>query len=338
MSQGSSAAEGRIALPRLVAEVVRHCNLSCRGCNHFAPYGTPRFITPEALARDLGLAALYVQAPDLRISGGEPLLHPDLAAILEVARASGAAERVTLLTNGLLLERMPDSAWRAADRVRISLYPASEDRVDLDGATERARETDTELLVSRPAFREPCADLPPADERLAHRIFRTCLYRRACMTVLDGRLYLCPQSAWAHERWPAADDGAPVNAEDGLLLERRPDMASRIRAHRARRSPLGACSRCLGVVGVPIGHSQLSAVEAGGDGPRRVEELLDEPELAARMHLARLNRRFRIIPLRLRRMLGMLPTSKPLTAEADADREEVRLWPPPDPPCPARRR
>lgn len=322
-------AEGRLRVPRLVAEVVRHCNLSCRGCNHFAPRGRSRFVDPDELARDLGLAARYVRARDLRISGGEPLLHPRLTEVVEAARASEISDTITVLTNGLLLDRMPDEVWHAVDQVRVSLYPASDGRVDLRLATERARETDTELLVCRPIFREAAADLPPADERLVRQIWLTCIFRRVCTMILDGRLYVCPQSAWAHERWPAPAGASPLNAEDGLLLEDRPDMASRIRTHLERREPLGSCSRCLGIVGHLIAeHTQLSAEQAGREGVRRVEDLLDEAELAARLRQFRRNRRFRFLPRAVRRAFGWLPTSRPLTADADPARAEQRLWPP----------
>jgi hypothetical protein len=265
---------------------------------------------------------------DFRVSGGETLIHPALPDILRVARDSGIADQVTLLTNGLLLDRMPEALWRGVDRIQISLYPASEGRVDLKSAQQRAREANTELWVHRPLFREPAADLPAKDGALVRKIFATCLFRRACRTVRDGRLYPCPQSAWAHERYPQAGAADPVNAADGLLLEDRPDMAERIRAHLARQEPLGSCARCLGIVGRCIGHSQLPIEQARRAEPRCVEDLLDEEELATRLRRMRLNRRFRLVPRRLRRWLGLFPTSRPLMADVDPAESKQRLWPP----------
>lgn len=77
---------------------VRRCNLACAYCNEFDAVSAPVPL-PEMLKRIDLLAALGTTI--ITISGGEPLLHPDLDEIIRRIRSHGAI--ATLITNGYLL-------------------------------------------------------------------------------------------------------------------------------------------------------------------------------------------------------------------------------------------
>jgi MoaA/NifB/PqqE/SkfB family radical SAM enzyme len=79
---------------------VRRCNLSCAYCNEYDDHSAP-VATSDVLHRIDRLAALGTGI--ITISGGEPLLHPDLDAIIRRIRQRGAI--ATLITNGYLLTR-----------------------------------------------------------------------------------------------------------------------------------------------------------------------------------------------------------------------------------------
>jgi MoaA/NifB/PqqE/SkfB family radical SAM enzyme len=79
---------------------IRRCNLSCRYCNEYDDHSPP-VGAQEMLARVDRLATLGTGI--ITISGGEPLLHPDLDAIIAHIRRRGAI--ATLITNGYLLTR-----------------------------------------------------------------------------------------------------------------------------------------------------------------------------------------------------------------------------------------
>lgn len=79
--------------------VVRRCNLSCGYCNEFDETSAP--IPAEVLrARIDKLAALGTLA--IEFTGGEPLLHPDLAEIIAYATRKGFAQR-KLISNAYLM-------------------------------------------------------------------------------------------------------------------------------------------------------------------------------------------------------------------------------------------
>jgi MoaA/NifB/PqqE/SkfB family radical SAM enzyme len=97
---------------------VRRCNLSCTYCNEFDDHSAP-VATTEVLRRVDRLAELGTGI--ITLSGGEPLLHPDLDEIIRHIRARGAI--ATLITNGYLLNRARIERLNRAglDHLQISI-------------------------------------------------------------------------------------------------------------------------------------------------------------------------------------------------------------------------
>ncbi len=77
---------------------MRRCNLSCAYCNEYDKVSDP-VPTAEMLRRIEILAGMGTGI--ITISGGEPLLHPDLDEIIRAIRRHGAI--ATIITNGYLL-------------------------------------------------------------------------------------------------------------------------------------------------------------------------------------------------------------------------------------------
>jgi MoaA/NifB/PqqE/SkfB family radical SAM enzyme len=126
------AAHRRIRHARLVAKAlssvrhpvlaqvvpIRRCNLSCAYCNEYDDRSSP-VPTPEMLRRIDRLAALGTAIVEL--SGGEPLLHPQVDTIIGRIRRHGAI--AGLLTNGYLLTAGRIDALNRAglDHLQISI-------------------------------------------------------------------------------------------------------------------------------------------------------------------------------------------------------------------------
>src|SRR6202451_3704222 len=84
----------------LLAHIIptRRCNLACTYCNEFDDFSNP-VPTEEMFQRIERLGAMGTSI--VTISGGEPLLHPDLDAIIARIRKNGMM--AGLITNGYLL-------------------------------------------------------------------------------------------------------------------------------------------------------------------------------------------------------------------------------------------
>ncbi len=107
---------------RMVAwEVTRSCNLACVHCRASAKYGpyAGELTTDEALRLLDAIAA--VSKPVIILTGGEPLLRPDIFEIAAYGNAKGL--RMVLATNGTLVtEQIAGNMLRAGiKRVSISI-------------------------------------------------------------------------------------------------------------------------------------------------------------------------------------------------------------------------
>jgi MoaA/NifB/PqqE/SkfB family radical SAM enzyme len=109
-------------LAQLVA--TRRCNLACTYCHEFDHHSAP-VETATLLDRVDQLAALGTSIVEL--TGGEPLLHPALEAVIERIRAHGALAGV--LTNGypLTASRIERLNRAGLDHLQISVDNAEPD-------------------------------------------------------------------------------------------------------------------------------------------------------------------------------------------------------------------
>lgn len=268
-----AVADGRVLTDGLEVVITAHCNLRCRACAYLSPVMPVTAITPAQIQRDLTALARFYHASEARVLGGEPLLHPELVPVLQAIRESGISDTVRVITNGLLLKRVPAGFWDLVDEVSVSVYPGREPGDDVIAAAARAAAEHGVRLRRKyfHYFRESYTELGTRDPALIGRIYRTCQMANVwrCNTVLNGRLYRCPQSAFLPSGLPQK------GADDGLLLADAADFGQRLLAFLESPDPLGACAHCLGSVGRLFDHSQIrkSAWRAGQQ--HHTEELLD---------------------------------------------------------------
>ena len=112
----------------IMAHVIpmRRCNLSCAYCNEYDDHSkpVPLEVMCQRLDRLAGLGTTIVT-----ISGGEPLLHPDLDPILERIRRHGMI--AGMITNGYLLtaERIQRLNRAGLEHLQISIDNVMPDEV-----------------------------------------------------------------------------------------------------------------------------------------------------------------------------------------------------------------
>ena len=115
----------------LLAELTHRCPLHCPYCSNpvelasrAAEMSTEDWLSVLSQARELGVLQVHM-------SGGEPLLRPDLPALVE--HASGLGCYVNLVTSGLGLtsSRLDDLVSRGLAHVQLSAQGATRERADL---------------------------------------------------------------------------------------------------------------------------------------------------------------------------------------------------------------
>jgi MoaA/NifB/PqqE/SkfB family radical SAM enzyme len=105
---------------------VRRCNLSCTYCNEFDDFSKP-VPTEDMFRRIDKLAALGTSV--ITISGGEPLLHPELDDVIHRIRKNGMI--AGLITNGYFLvpERIQRLNQAGLEWLQISIDNVTPDEV-----------------------------------------------------------------------------------------------------------------------------------------------------------------------------------------------------------------
>jgi MoaA/NifB/PqqE/SkfB family radical SAM enzyme len=109
---------------------VRRCNLACTYCNEFDDFSKP-VPTDEMFQRIDKLGALGTSV--VTISGGEPLLHPELDDVIRRIRSNGMI--AGLITNGYFL--VPDRIQRL-HRAGLEWLQISIDNVNPDDVSKKS--------------------------------------------------------------------------------------------------------------------------------------------------------------------------------------------------------
>ncbi len=114
----------------ILAQIIptRRCNLTCGYCNEYDRVSDPVPLQ-EMLNRVDHLASLGTAM--ITLSGGEPLLHPDLDKIIARIRSRGAI--ATLISNGYLMtpERIRELNRAGLDYLQISIDNVEPDEISM---------------------------------------------------------------------------------------------------------------------------------------------------------------------------------------------------------------
>lgn len=120
--------------------LTERCNFSCTYCPPMAEAGAAAL--PPSLSRSelVGLARAFVSAgvSKVRLTGGEPTLHPELTGIVADLAALPNAPILALTTNGLLLPRLA-RPLRSAGLARVNVSLDSLSRETFAAMTGRDR-------------------------------------------------------------------------------------------------------------------------------------------------------------------------------------------------------
>ena len=270
---GSREAESRGAgkrarkkLRRLALEcnLTQHCNLRCAGCDHASPHLPKSFTDFKTFSRDLRAVHAVLHVSELKILGGEPLLHPELESFLREVKAIGIADSTTLVTNGLLLQRMDPRIFELIDKLWISIYPSARLRFDRGKLERLAAAHDVRLDFKRvDRFRRTLLDEPHQDAGLTQELFSTCglAHRWSCHTIHEGRYYKCAPALFLEPRMAQQGRTVDNRLDDSLALHDDPDLLGSLRRYLEETTPLLACRYCLGSNGDEAEHRQLSEQE-----------------------------------------------------------------------------
>lgn len=252
-----------LVMPTIEYNVVENCNLACQHCDHASPFMPRSEIAPATIARDLTRLAEVARFGELKLVGGEPLLHSELLTVLKICKAAQIASKTTLATNGVLLHRLTEDELRLIDQLWISIYPSIKKKFDEADLQRKCGRTGTRVnFIYMGTFRKTITDQRNLDRDLLETIFRLCPLRQFnwCHTVRQGRYYICSPAPFIEYLFPA-DSGDSCLRDSSLDLYASRDLRADLLSYVTDQTPLSACQNCLGGAGRRQRHRLMSRTE-----------------------------------------------------------------------------
>lgn len=223
--------------------LVDHCNLNCAGCSHFAPLVRGEaFSDLNTFKRDLfRLRQLFDDVYEIRLMGGEPLLHPDINGFIEFSRQTYPKANISVSTNGVLLQKMPAAFWRtcAANDVLVKLtnYPIN---LNFSSIKQLANSYRVRLKIPKQVntffqFINNKGDSNPSQS------FQNCRAMYTTPFLRDGRLYSCSFAPHVHLFNEYFKQEIPVTENDSIniLSDVTPQQV-----HTFLANPIPLCQWC----------------------------------------------------------------------------------------------
>ena len=189
-----------------------HCNLKCSNCNNFSNLVEgERFYDFGIFERDTErLKELVNHISVIRILGGEPLLNKETYKFVKKMRDLYPYAEIHLVTNGILLLKMPDVLCEALIEtntiVDITAYPGFYDKMDerIAFLNERKIRHNNPFIASK--------FFPPIIERYEYPFsYVDCM----CVNLRDGYLTRCPMQQYIADYNKA--NGTDFDEYDGKI-------------------------------------------------------------------------------------------------------------------------
>ncbi len=215
------------AIPVLDVELVGRCNLNCKCCTHFSPLAEKDEVLPQQLEQDFMLLnnVLGDRLRRINLLGGEPLLHSDICACMEIARRIFPAQKIVIVTNGILLPGKGEDFWRTARERRVEMevtkYPLS---LDYRRMKETADRSGVRFrFYGRSGFVQKTQYYLPLDcegGQDGEKSYRNCFMAGNCFTLRAGKVFPCSYAAFIGRFNAAFGKNIPQSADDYADLRR----------------------------------------------------------------------------------------------------------------------
>lgn len=247
--------EGRgISLPWLEVMITERCTLRCRNCSNLMPYyAAPRHRSTETILAEIdAICSCLDFLPEIRLIGGEPLLHPDIHRIAAHAGDKANIGDVFISTNGTLVPN--EEQWKSlagGGKVHFLITDYGPLSTKLERLVSEIRSRGMGGCVYRHPFWTEC-EIPAGRRGLAgeelREVFRKCP-GASCFVLLDGKFHLCEYSANMARLGVMPDmAGNYIDLTPGMRKNAEPDacLARAVGGFAYGTVVLPACDYCPG--------------------------------------------------------------------------------------------
>ena len=177
--------------------LVDSCNLNCAGCSHYSSLLNKKTYPPlEVIIEDLKLLKDKVgdNLKWLRLLGGEPLIHPQINECLEKIRELFPKIRISLVTNGLLLEKMKQEFYDICLKHKIEIRITDYGIINVERIVNMLKERGIIANYFKKVNVWRYQHIRLTEDRID--CLENCTYKNTCINYRNGKLYLCPHIAY----------------------------------------------------------------------------------------------------------------------------------------------
>lgn len=186
--------EDREELETMEIHAADHCNLNCKNCSMFCGL-VEQAIFPDFTETETGIRILkkyFHHIKKFRIIGGEPLLNKELHRYLDLIRDIYPYTDIRLISNGLLVHKMPDILIRTLRKNDVTFivtqYPALADQ--MDGIHHFLNEHEIRHEITDPVWEfQKIYDASGCQN--GEQNFKTCHWKKTCATMYGTSIAGC---------------------------------------------------------------------------------------------------------------------------------------------------
>ncbi len=244
-------------LTNFTVDITHHCNLNCRGCDHFSPIAEKKFYDLAQFEDDIKrLSELTGGCVDrIGIMGGEPLLNPDVLKYLQITRNFFPDTKIRLVTNGILLDKQDENFWLTLKKLHIFVeYTKYAIKLDYDKLDELIKKYEVPIDVYgynqgviKTSYKIPL-DLK-GNQHVGNNFIK-CFHANHCISLKNGRLYTCTVAPSIEHFNKYFGTNIPLTDRDGINIHKAKSI-DEILEFLAK--PIPFCKYC-NVNGRTFGH------------------------------------------------------------------------------------
>ena len=225
-------------------QLADHCNLNCIGCSHFSSVADEHFLDVENYKKDcerfaqLANKNVYM----IHLLGGEPLLHKDIAEIMDITRKNFNNCIIKVVTNGITLDRMEPGFWESCKRnnviISITVYPIN---INVSKICQLSMQYGVKIerfgTDFTMEFRKDVLD--PEGKQDIKDSFKKC--GPLCHQLYEGKLYMCRVPAYIKYVNKTFSKNLEVKTEDYIDIYKVKNSGALL---KYLRKPIPFCRYC----------------------------------------------------------------------------------------------
>ena len=183
---------------KFVIDLAKHCNLNCKGCDHFSCIAEEKYPDFHIVSRDLNrIKDIFGdKVEQIALLGGEPLLNNQINDYCELSRKLFPKSKIVILTNGTLLLKKGEDFWDCCRKneivIRITRYPI---KFDYEGTEKFIEEKGIVIEHMARSEREVktmyCLPIDLQGKQNPKTSYMMCGKGNDCITLENGKLYTC---------------------------------------------------------------------------------------------------------------------------------------------------